>query len=76
MTKLDRIVIRALLNGHVAFDDKVPNRFARIGKVELYRPVVGNGRWAVLFGHTTRDHSLDLGWCAHTAMMIAMRYQK
>ena len=76
MTELDQIVIRALLNGDVVFDDSLPNRFAQIGKARLYRPVVGSGRWALLFGHTERDYGIDLGWFAHNAMVIAERYRK
>ena len=73
MNRLDRIVVRALLGGHVVFDD---HRFASIGQVKLYRPVVGSCRWGLLFGHTSEDYGIDLGLIAHSAMMIAMRYRQ
>lgn len=71
MTKLDMIVIRALLNNKVEFDCQVPARFAKLGQVRLYRPVVGTMRWAVLFGHDAEDYGLDLGKFADWAMQIA-----
>lgn len=73
MTQLDRIVIRAAVYGHLKFDGHVPNRFAKIGQVRLFRPVTDN-RWAILFGHTNEDYGLTLGWFTHRAIEIARRY--
>jgi hypothetical protein len=75
VTSLDKIVIRALLQGNVEFDEATPNRFAKIGQARFYRPVVGDCRWGLLFGHTPQDYGISLGWFAHTAMMIAIPKQ-
>lgn len=73
MNALDRIVIRAALNKHIQFDETMPNRFARIGDVRLYRPLSSGGdRWSVLFGHTSEDHGLPLGMWANHAINIAL----
>lgn len=76
MNALDRIVIRAVLNKHIQFDETLPNRFARIGDVRLYRPLYSGGdRWSVLFGHTSEDHGLPLGMLASSAVNIALAWR-
>lgn len=72
MNKLDRLVVRAVIGGHVKFG--IIRRFAAIGKVQFYKPVVGSGKWAILFGHTDLDHGLDLGFVANVALDVAAKY--
>ena len=73
MNRLDRIVIRALINRNVKFDHLVPSRFACIGEARFYKPLPSE-RWSLLFGHDAPDHGLPLGWIAHQFMEVASRY--
>jgi hypothetical protein len=72
--KIDRVIIRAILKDAVDFDDTLPKRFASVGDVRLYKPVVGSRKWAILFGHDERDHGVDLGFYANMALNIASKY--
>lgn len=74
INKIDRIIIRAVLSGKIVFDPTLPHRFASVGHVRLYKPVVGSEKWAILFGHDECDHGVDLGLVANIALDVAARY--
>ncbi|WP_323775966.1 hypothetical protein [Leisingera sp.] len=74
INKIDRVVIRAVINGAVTFDPKLPHRFASVGSVRLYKPVVGTRKWGILFGHDESDYGVDLGTTANIALDVAARY--
>jgi hypothetical protein len=72
VSKLDRIILRALLSGEVVFSQRLPTRFAKLGRLKLCRH--SSGEWAVLICASATDYSLPLGFWADRAMKIASRY--
>ncbi|MEN5275830.1 hypothetical protein ABE527_02660 [Brucella sp. TWI432] len=70
MSRLDRAIVRNVLEGKAVFTDKTAHRFATVGQLELVRNIPTE-KWHLII---KRGDQIKLNWIAQFALNIAARY--